>query len=340
MVEIAAQLRRYVAQSYGAQGSPVAAGLTNISAGWESDVYAFCLTVGPEVDRRQQELILRIYPGEDADRKAQDEYRALALLHQMDYPVPEVYRLETDHAWFGRPFIIMEKIEGGTLWPMIFDGPEEEQQKYLSLYCGLMLQLHRLDWRPYVPEEAQKVGDPLQYARKELDRARWHLDKFDIAEFAPFLEWLEVRLPGVPCERASVAHMDFHPENILIQPDGTPQVIDWTSADITDARFDLAWSLMLIESYKGAEWRSRVRAEYERQAGSPLVGMDFFDVYACLRRLFSVVVSLKAGAGALGMRPGAEQLMKAQREPMKIVAACLQRITGLVAFDIDRLLNS
>ena len=340
MDELAVQLQLYVAQSYAAQGSPVAADLTNISSGWESDVYAFRLTVGPETDRRRQELILRIYPGEDADPKAQDEYRALALLHRMKYPVPEVFRLETDHAWFGRPFIIMERIEGDILWPMLYDGPEEQQQKYLALFCGLMVQLHRLDWRPYVPEEAQKVGDPLLYARRELERAKWYVRKFDITEIMPFMDWFDARLSGVPCERASVVHMDFHPNNILIRPDGTPRVIDWTNADITDARFDLAWSLMLIESYKGEKWRSRVQAEYERQAGRPLVGMDFFDAYACLRRLFSVAVSLKAGAGALGMRPGAEQLMKAQREPLKIVASRLQRLTGLVPFDIDLLLDS
>ncbi len=339
MDEIARQMQRYVEQSYAEQGSPVISGLSNISSGWESDVYVFQLEVGSRTDRRQQRQVLRIYPGENGDQKAKDEFRVLAGLYQMGYPVPEVYRLETDHAWFGRPFITMEMIEGSTLWPLLFHGPAERQPEMLALYCRLMLQLHRLDWTPYNPDEAKKIGDPYHYARQELERGAGVAQNFGMTEFQPLMEWLNSRLVDVPCEHASVVHWDFHPQNILIKPDGSPKVIDWTSATISDARFDLAWSLLLIEAYEGEAWRDRVQAEYERQAGGALIGMDFFMAYACARRLFSVIVSIKAGAGALGMRPGAEQIMKAQREPLKKVAARLQAVTGINLVDIDQLMD-
>ena len=115
-------------------------------------------------------------------------------------------------------------------------------------------------------------------------------------------------------------------------------VIDWTGAAISDARFDLAWTLLLVESYEGPEWRAKVLAEYERQAGGPIPGMDFFDAFACGRRLLSVVGSIKSGAGALGMRPGAEQVMRKQVEPLRRAAARLQTVTGLVPVDIETLL--
>jgi hypothetical protein len=39
--------------------------------------------------------------------------------------------------------------------------------------------------------------------------------------------------------------------------------------------------MLLIDCYKGAEWSQRILAEYERQIGAPLEGMDFFHAYAC-----------------------------------------------------------
>ena len=339
MDEIAAQLQQYAEQAYAGEGKPVTSGLTNISSGWESDVYGFQLASGPTANRSRQDLILRIYPGDYADQKAAGEYRALDLLHQMGYPVPQVFRLVTDHAWFGRPFIIMERIEGRNLWPVLFQAPVEEQQRWLALYCSLMLQLHRLDWRPYFPEEAEKEGDPFQYARTELGRASWYVGEYGLHEYEPLMEWLNARLPAVPCDQPCMVHWDLHPQNIMIRPDGSARVIDWTNTVISDARFDLAWALILIEAYEGEEWCDRVRAEYERQAGAPLVGMDFFIAYACARRLFSVLISMKAGAGALGMRPGAENIMKGQREPLKRVAARLKKVTGFDLVDVDRLMG-
>jgi hypothetical protein len=172
-----------------------------------------------------------------------------------------------------------------------------------------------------------------------LERASWYLEKFNFVDSGPLMDWLNEHLPAVPCSQPAVVHWDFHPRNIMIRPDGSPQVIDWTSSEISDARFDLAWSLLLIEIYEGVEWRGKVQAEYERQAGGPLIGMDFFNAYACARRLFSVIISMKAGAGALGMRPGAEQIMKGQREPLKKVAARLKMVTGLVLVDIDQIMD-
>lgn len=40
--------------------------LVNVNAGWESEVYSFDVEHGPPGQRRREELILRIYPGDDA----------------------------------------------------------------------------------------------------------------------------------------------------------------------------------------------------------------------------------------------------------------------------------
>jgi aminoglycoside phosphotransferase (APT) family kinase protein len=339
MADLQPRLQAYLEGAFPEFESPQVAEMLNLNNGWESDVYAFEVLYGPSTARTRQSMILRIFPGTNAEEKARSEYRAIDGLYRMGYPVPQVYRLETSSAVLDQPFILMEKIEGRLLWPLLFHGPLEQQPALLSLFCQLLLRLHQLDWQPYIPEETEKLGDPLQYARRMVDQARWALQTFNLPEWQPLVEWFEKRLLEVPCLRPGVVHMDFHPNNILMRADGSPVVIDWTGAAISDPRFDLAWTLLLVECFEGAAWRERVRTEYERQLGSSLSEMDFFDAFACGRRILSVAVSIKAGAGALGMRPGAEQIMKAQVEPLRRVAARLHLSTGLPLLDVEQLLT-
>jgi aminoglycoside phosphotransferase (APT) family kinase protein len=332
-----ARLQTYIQNSFVELESPRITDLVNLNSGWESEVYAFQLEYGPREARQQVGRILRIYPGGFSFEKSKGEYEALSNLHQMGYPVPEVYCLEAGGSLLSQPFLIMEEIDGQLLWPLMFRGTPDQQAAWLKLFCSLFVRLHTLDWELYVPAEAEKLGDPYQYATRMVDDALGMLKSFDLPDWLPMIAWLKERLPQVPCTQPAVVHGDFHPNNILIRDDNSAVVIDWTGAAISDPRFDLAWTLLLIECYEGPEWRARVLAEYERQWGEPLEGMEFFDAYACARRLFSVAVSIQAGAGALGMRPGAEQIMKSQIEPLRCAAARLRALTGLSLVDVDKL---
>ena len=60
-------------------------------------------------------------------------------------------------------------------------------------------------------------------------------------------DWLR-RPDGTPEGRA-VLHLDLHPLNVLITPDG-PVVIDWTNAARGEPSFDAAMTVALIESYE------------------------------------------------------------------------------------------
>ena len=96
--------------------------VVSVNEGWESDIYSFELTHGPDGVREREGLILRIYPGDDAVQKSAREFRGMRQLHRAGYPVPEVLVLERERSPFGKPFVIMERIEGRMLWPVMF-GP-------------------------------------------------------------------------------------------------------------------------------------------------------------------------------------------------------------------------
>ena len=84
--------------------------LIRISDGWENDVYSFAVEYEEATERKREDLILRIYPGDDAPQKSVREFNALKHLHEIGFPVPQVLLLESDSSYVGKPFVIIEKI--------------------------------------------------------------------------------------------------------------------------------------------------------------------------------------------------------------------------------------
>jgi aminoglycoside phosphotransferase (APT) family kinase protein len=337
--DIQSRLESYYAHAFPARQGVRVIALAHISAGWESDMYSFNLEYGPAGARHCEELILRIYPGDDAHSKSAREYRGMSQLHKVGYPVPQVLILEREDSPFGRPFVIMEKIQGQTMWPRWFGSPKEKQKELLTLFCELFVRLHTLDWQSFVQDVTPfAAGAPYALVDRELDKMRPYLIRFPIPGFLPIAEWLEGRRDLVPCERPSVIHWDYHPGNILLSDDGAPVVVDWTQVDVSDSRFDLAWTLLLVSTHENETWHRRILLEYERLAGTKVEQLAFFEVFACLKRLYSVVVSLAHGPESLGMRPGAGAMMVQQMGAIARVYDLLLRRTGIAVPEVEELL--
>jgi aminoglycoside phosphotransferase (APT) family kinase protein len=317
--------------------------LVNINAGWESEVYSFDVEHGPPGQRWRDELILRIYPGDDAQVKSAREFQGMSRLHAVGYPVPQVLLLEREDSPFGKPFVIMERVEGQVLWPILFSSPEGKQRELLTLFCELFVQLHTLDWRPFADTGdigRQDVESPYVFVDQWFDEARGVIERFPLPGFLRMMAWLEARREQVPCQHPSPIHWDYHPNNVLLREDGSAVVIDWTQVGVSDARFDLAWTLLLVGSYQGMEWRQRILREYERLAGVEVEQIEVFDVIACLKRLGSVVVSLSFGPEKMGMRPGAQAGMRQDVEAYQRVYDLLLERAGVRIAEVEEMLTS
>ncbi len=295
--------------------------------GWESEIYAF--TVVPDSPAIQQSMVLRLLTGASAET-ARDEFETLSRLHLADYPVPEVVALGGEEDGFDAPFIIMQRIEGGNFAQRFPRSPGQNLEA-LQDFIFLFVQLHRLDV-PSVWGESDPVfatGSPFFHIDRELAFYHTQLEKMKIDEFSAYLAWLSDQRDRARCERSSIIHRDFHPDNILEDADGKAYVIDWTSAEISDYRFDLAWTLTLALAYRGADIRKMILDEYERQLGQPVPGLDVFEVISLMRRIGTVMVSLRAGAEALGMRPQAVEVMRREKQPLARVYQHLVSLTGI-----------
>ena len=333
-------------QSYYRRTFPLMAGaqvsqVTGINAGWESDVYTFRLAAGRQVGEPEQELVLRLYQGGQGAFKAQAEFSGMQRLYQAGYPVPQVYFMENERSPFGKPFMVMEKIDGVMLWPVLFSASKPLRTARLERFCGLMARLHRLDWRQVVPDIPGYDGrDPYFFFTRELVRWRAFLDLYPVEGFMQVTRWLEERAPRLPCLRPGPVHWDLHPANVLLTPDEGMVVIDWTQVDVTDTRFDLAWTLLLVGTQEDERWRKVILEGHERQLGEKVEQIEVFEAAACVKRLASVALSLAAGPESLGMREGAQASMLQMIPALRKVYALLRKITGLRVPEVESMLET
>ncbi len=310
--EIQSLLQDYYQRTFPERGDTQVLDLTPLTEGWESIIYAFKVTADPQSGSQSQNLILRLYPGTDAQFKSQREFEGMQVLHRLGYPVPRVDHLERENSPFGKPFVVMEQIEGKTLWSLIGGLDPQQRRSLITQFSDLFAGLHRLDWHPFVPKSEQSnFADPYHCIDCYLSELHGAAAAFpDGKIFQPIIDWLETRRETVPCIRPAPIHWDFHPANVILRPDGSMFVIDWTQIQVSDPRFDLGWTLLLIGAYDGEEMRRTVLAEYQRCAGYEIEELAFFDVANALKRLGTVMISLSAGADQMGMRPEAVENMR------------------------------
>lgn len=328
-----ASLQSYLAWAWSEQSDAEVVDLREISAGWESDVYAFDLIR----DGKRDPLVLRIYPGQDAWAKSALEYAAMRRLHSAGYPVPAVLSLAREASPYGKPLVIMERVDGHGMWHETFHGPEAQQRERMELFCRLFVRLHALDWRHLTEDTLPGAGGPYAFIDRYLRLLQDICTRFEQPGYLVLMSWLSAHRDAMACDRPAPIHWDFHPDNVMIRDDGSAVVIDWTQFEISDPRFDLAWTLTLVGSAEGEGVRERVLGTYERIGGAPVPEIEAFEVIACAKRLASVTISFSAGAGALGMRPGAEEMMRRGLPALARVYDRLRSLTGLRVPEVDLL---
>jgi aminoglycoside phosphotransferase (APT) family kinase protein len=340
--QIQQQLQDYYQRTFPKHQHAQIVAISDLTDGWESIMYAFKMVADPQAGSQPQSLVLRIYPGTDAYHKSQREFDGMQILYQLGYPVPQVYHLEREQSPFEKPFVLMEFVEGDLMWPAISQGTPTRRRELISQFSELQTALHNLDWQPFVSRDERSIieQDAYIFVDRWLAEIRAAMNRFPaLAAFAPVVEWLEARRKTVPCERPAPIHWDFHPNNLILQPDGGAVVIDWTQIQVSDPRFDLGWTLLLTGIYEGDEFRNLILQAYENLQGSKVAQLGFFDVAAGLKRLGSVFLSLSAGADQMGMRPEAVERMRRDFPALQRVYDLLVDRTHIRIPEVETLLS-
>jgi tRNA A-37 threonylcarbamoyl transferase component Bud32 len=138
--------------------------------------------------------------------------------------VPQVVEVtKIDGKWA----IVSEYIEGKTLMQIMKDETEKFDE-YLDFFVDLQMTVHA--------QRAPLLG-------KLKDKMSRKMGEADI-EAATRYD-LNTRLEGLP-KHNKVCHGDFNPSNIIIKPDGTPYILDWSHATQGNASADVARTYLLF----------------------------------------------------------------------------------------------
>ena len=306
----------------------------DITVGWETQIVAFTLEVPEE---EPLELIVRIYSVNNGGWKAKWEFNVMRRLAAAGYPVPMVYTYEADIKTLGSPFLIMERISGGTLWNVFFSSTKEQYGKVLSLNTRLMANLHDIPVSKVIPRVSLMKTKHRVLGR--ISEEQKELLEHGFGAFMPLSEWLNDKAQRIVESPLCIIHKDFHPRNILLREDGSPVVIDWAGCTVGDFREDLCWTGLLAGTFIDESLRQEVYNSYAEYSARELLDLPYFEAFAGLRRLADVAITLKVGTSARGMRPEAITEMKNNRPHYSRVIARVEAVTSLDLAEVGRLIG-
>jgi aminoglycoside phosphotransferase (APT) family kinase protein len=263
--------------------------IAQLKSGWAGDIFSFNVIVDGKI---QDKLILKIYEGtQNGISSIEKECKALASLKKVGYPVPELFSYDTTLNEFDKPFLIMERIEGKLLWDIYMED-KEQQSKYMQQFTKLLYDLHSLDVKNIQPDF--EVTDPITLIDHELDEISQIIHQYKIFEFEEIYQWLQDKKTSLSDLKPSIMHRDYHPWNVLVDETSNPYVIDWVWG-IGDYRFDLAWTVTLMERSGFEQFAAEVYNEYLALMNNPMKDFEYFKVLATLRWILNVTVSIRSG---------------------------------------------
>lgn len=299
--------------------------LEPLQEGWASDVYRFTLSYDKGKKTIEKQLVIKMYTNtNDGKDRALKEKHALSKLNEAKYPVPDAPHVEIDPDIMGRPFVIMDYVEGSSMMKLMEEADEGTRQQLIKTFVALLTDLH--DLGPYVLVPSMKKASQWVLVNREIYTMRGLIQTYELSEFGDVVEWLYDNRKRVPCDAPVVTHRDFHPWNVMMTDDGAPYVLDW-GWQISDARFDVAWTVTLLERSGYAELASDILSEYEAVTGASVEELDYFKVLSTVRWLMNITNSLRTGDA---LRDGvADDFRHAMKDPVQQALELVESLTDI-----------
>ena len=334
VLRISEKLEKYLSKIYLNYEHVNVSDLQSLAKGWETELFSFKFTYEKERKKFEEQLILRMYPGTNRKEKTEWEYKVLTALFNAGYPVPKTHIIELNEEVLEKPFIIMDRIKGEDMGKLFLAAVEENDQEtilsIIKLLCKLFVKLHNIEWQA-LPLEIKDVGalNPYYFIDRKILVYGKMINQSEFHELQPILDWLIERKNDAYSKKISVIHRDFHPHNIIVTEEREAFVVDWPSCSIGDYREDLGWSLLLTYAYTNKEIRDMILEYYEKEKGSKVENIDYFEILAILRRFSDIMNIFRFGTKKAGMREEAIKQIKETTYHMKRILDLLKEKTGI-----------
>jgi aminoglycoside phosphotransferase (APT) family kinase protein len=241
-----------------------------LASGWETTIIEFRLGSRSQSMPQLpvgQPIVLRFYQGSAADAKGAREHTTIDRLSRVGFAVPTPFRFEPDRAVLGAPFMIMQRLEGGPLFA-IKSFPQAFKTFSLGFFDFVRTQarLHKLD-----PGGTGLREIPLAFASPNgaqssaadvplLDRLLAIVaERVEAGPMPGLRDAVRVVSDQAATFRASkptLVHMDYHPQNVMVQKTRVTGVVDWVNTDVGDRHLDAATTAVILatSSMEQPQW--------------------------------------------------------------------------------------
>ena len=280
-----------------------------------------------------RQMVLRrppAVPPPGAEKGVMREARVLSALNGTDVPHPHCYGVCEDPDVIGRPFYVMEKVDGwaGNLrGEKIYNEAPFDRMPYEYglnyAIVGGLIQLANVDYRAVGLEG---FGKPDNFLERQVDRWASQLasypEKYPGYEPRPLDGYAEVeawlRENARPTTHAGIIHGDVATTNVLFHhgpPARLAAMIDWELSTIGDPMLDMGWLCggLIDERFPDEEVAHKLidpRNSPTKQAlgryycagtGRDMKDFDYFCVLAGFK--VGCVIEYKVAQAAAGILP-------------------------------------
>jgi aminoglycoside phosphotransferase (APT) family kinase protein len=216
---------------------------TPLTGGFWAAIYSFELAAPPH--ELSGPLVLRVMPttGPVSETIVQRE------VAEQGYPTPRVVADGVDES-LGGAFMVMEHVDGVQLLAGLGMGKLLLQlpatlRRLAHQMSTAALRLHALDPMPVVDALiAAGINVGALGVDARLAEVR-EAARTTSAGFDGVLTWLDNHRPAMT--PAVVCHGDIHPFNMLVTPDGSFNVLDWTNGNLCRREYDVGFTAALLQ---------------------------------------------------------------------------------------------
>lgn len=285
------------------------------------------------LDRGGEAMVLRrppVVPPPGAEKGVMREARVLTALNPTDVPHPICHGVCEDPEVIGRPFYVMEKVDGwaGNLrGEKIYNEPPFDSMPYeyglAYAIVGGLVQLANIDYKSVGLET---FGKPDNFLERQVDR--WasqlasykdryegyegrHLEGYDEVE-----AWLRQNVR--PTNHIGIIHGDVATTNMMFRhgpPARLAAMIDWELSTIGDPMLDMGWlcgglrderfpdvvSANALIDVGNAPTKQALAQYYCAGTGRDIADFDYFCVLAGFK--IGCVIEYKVAQAAAGILP-------------------------------------
>ena len=173
------------------------------------------------------------------------EYKVIAALHRLGFPVAKPYVLCEDESVVGTSFYVMDCVEGRVLWDQALPGmTRAERAAIWDELNNVISKLHLVDYRAAGLEDFGKPGDYLARQVSRWSKQYQASETQKIEAMDNLIAWLPKNIPAG--DETSIVHGDFRLDNTIFHPTEPKvlAVLDWELSTLGHPLADFSYHCM------------------------------------------------------------------------------------------------